>query len=140
MLRERKQNENSEWPAVETFTLASLLQNLSLHSAFYGVINFEVGGSVLRMDEKILCWATPTASAPMSFDGKKEKQKNIKIASRKRCLQQQQQRRTMAVVPGQLLFYRGYQTRRNRGDFRQNIESIEEMQCFYALLKRAFLG
>jgi hypothetical protein len=31
-------------------------------------------------------------------------------------------------------------TRRNRGDFRQNIESIEEMQCFHALLKRAFLG
>jgi hypothetical protein len=31
-------------------------------------------------------------------------------------------------------------TRRNRGDFGQNIESIEEMLCFHALLKKAFLG
>jgi hypothetical protein len=31
-------------------------------------------------------------------------------------------------------------TRQNRGDFRQKIESIEEMQQFHAPLKWAFLG
>jgi hypothetical protein len=44
----------------------------------------------------------------------------------------------MQWCQGNFSFIKDIKTRQNRGDFRQNIESIEEMQCFYALLKRAF--
>jgi hypothetical protein len=33
-----------------------------------------------------------------------------------------------------------FKNRRNRGDFRQKIESMEEMQQFHAPMKRSFLG